>query len=312
MNPVYNSEESRLRAGLRIPIFMILFIILMSIGNNIPLMGFQYMISLLLLGGFFWISFRFMDNRVSAKEAGLNFNPFWWKEFGIGSLIAFLTMTLIFLVELVFSDIEIAGYGWERMSAQFWLIPVLAYLVQHLAVGFYEEFMARSYLITNFKEGFTIFGISPEQATVIAMVISSSIFGILHAGNPNSTTMAVLNIVAAGLMLAIPYVLTGRLALSVGIHFAWNFSQGGIYGFRVSGTEPLHPIVDIQQGGNPIWTGGSFGPEGGLIGLAGIALIIVICLFYIKNKEGELELAPWFKGTFSQNQHSLTNTDELA
>lgn len=312
MNPVFNHEERRLRAGLRIPIFMILFIILMSIGNSIPLMGFQYMISLILLAGFFWISFRFMDNRERIDEAGLQLDRNWWMEFGLGSLIAFLAMTLIFLTELLSGDLEVSGFAWESISAQFWLIPVAAYLIQHLAVGFYEEFMARSYLITNLKEGFTVLNISPEQATGIAILISSSIFGFLHAGNPNSTTMAVLNIVAAGFMLAVPYVLTGRLALSVGIHFAWNFSQGGIYGFRVSGTEPLHPVIDIQQGGNPIWTGGGFGPEGGLIGLLAIILILISCLYYIRRKEGKLALAQWYRQSFTQNQHTLTNSDELA
>jgi hypothetical protein len=312
MNPFYNANEGRLRAGFRVPLFIILFVILMSLGVSIPLGGFQYLIAAGLLFGFFWMSFRFMDNRVSIREAGLSLNSLWWKEFGIGSLSAFAAMTLIFMTEWSMGDLEIAGFAWERISAQFWMIPVMAYLAQHLGVGFYEEFMARSYLINNIKEGFTLSKINPGQATVIGVVISSSIFGVMHMMNPGATVFAVLNIIGAGVMLAVPYVFTGRLALSVGIHFAWNFSQGGIYGFKVSGTEPLHPVVDIQQGGHFIWTGGSFGPEGGIIGLIGIMFVLTLVLFYIRKQEGKLSLSDWFTSTFEENQQSLTKVDELA
>lgn len=313
MNPFYNAEERRLRAGLRIPLFLFLFIILMGISTSIPLGGFQYLIALPLLYGFFLLAFRYMDNRTGIAESGLLLTePIWWMEFLLGSAIAFAAMTFIFVIQLVAGQIEISGYAWERLSEQWWPVALLAYFSTHLSVGFYEEFMTRSYLIPNLKEGFTVFGISPVKALIAAVILSSSIFGILHAANPNSNTVAVVNIIGAGLMLAIPYVLTGRLALSVGLHFSWNFSQGGIYGFRVSGTEPMHPLIDIQQGGPAWWTGGAFGPEGGLIGVLGVLFCLAMCLLYIRKREGNLKLHPFFRRNFAENQQSLTNTDELA
>lgn len=312
MNPIYNSKEQRLRSALRIPFFIVLFVILMSIGNSIPLMGFQYLISLGVLFGFFWFSFRFLDNRRNIDEAGLNLNPLWWKEFGLGTGIGALVMTLIFLTEWSMEDLLIADFAWNRFSGQSWLIPTLGYLAMYLSVGFYEEFMARSYLIPNIKEGFTFGSVTPERAVIVAVLLSSSIFGLLHALNDNATILAIVNIVGAGVMLAVPYVFTGRLALSVGLHFSWNFFQGAVYGFRVSGTEPLRPLIDIQQGGNPLWTGGGFGPEGGIIGILGIILSLILILFYIRKKEGVLDLHHCFQRTYLQNQQSLTKADELA
>lgn len=311
-NPFYNRQEGRLRAGIRIPVFLFFFIVLMGITAGIPLMGFQYLISLAVLYGFILLGFRYLDNRNGIAESGLLLSQgLWWKEFLIGSAVAFAAMTLIFFVQLVSGDIEISGFAWQQVSETWWPFPILGYFCTHLSVGFYEEFMSRSYLIPNLKEGFTVFSISPVYALVIAVVISSSIFGILHAANPNANMVAVVNIIGAGFMLAIPYVLTGRLALSVGIHFSWNFSQGGIYGFPVSGTEPIG-LIDVQQGGAAWWTGGAFGPEAGLIGVLGIIFILVITLIYIRKAEGNLNIHPFFRRSYTENQQSLTNSDELA
>ena len=312
MNPFFNQKEYRPRALIRVIIFIFLSILILGLSTSVYFFGFEYLIAGAFLSAFFWMMFRFVDQRESFSEAGISLSSEWFKEFGIGTLAGGLVMSFIFFLEWSSGDIEIEGLVWNKTSTIFWLIPVLGYLVQMLSIGFYEEVLSRAYLIPNMKEGFSTKSINPSKATILAVVLSSLLFGTGHLGNPNVSVFATINIVAAGVMLAIPYVLTGRLALSVGIHFSWNYFQGGIFGFRVSGIEPLHPVIGIKQLGNPIWTGGSFGPEGGLIGLVSIILILFMILNYIKKKEGRLELHPMFKQGFKENQKRLRKADELA
>jgi len=100
-----------------------------------------------------------------------------------------------------------------------------------------------------------------------AVAGSSTLFGLFHLANPNADVVgALILILEGGPLLAAPYVLTGRLWASIGVHTAWNFAEGYIFGANVSGwgTGPslfeAHPVAEAGQ----IWTGGAFGPEGSL------------------------------------------------
>ena len=77
---------------------------------------------------------------------------------------------------------------------------------------------------------------------------------------------------AAGLFLGLGFILTGELAIPIGLHMSWNFFQGSVFGFPVSGLKLGDSLITIQQGGPDFITGGTFGPEAGLIGLAAIIL----------------------------------------
>lgn len=311
MNPFFNTSEGRLRAGFRIPIYIVIVFILMGLGHSIPLDGWQYIITTVLSFGFFWMTFRFVDNRASLTLAGIKPDNNWWKEFGIGCGIAALVMTFIFVIQTVTGTIEFLGFSWELPGSSSWMYPVIVFFVQMLCVGFYEEIMSRSYLIPNFKEGVTFWRIDPKKATLLAIIFSSSFFGIAHALNPNATLFALLNIFMAGVMLAIPYVITGRLAYSVGIHFAWNFFQGGVFGFRVSGQAINGSLIQIQQGGEQIWTGSSFGPEGGLIGTFGIVIVTALSLIAIKLKGEPLQLHQNFTKSYLEFENEEKKKTEL-
>lgn len=312
MNPIFSPQENRLRAWLRVPFYIFFAFFLASLGGSIDLNGFEPILTMLLTLGFFWISFRFMDNRYSIKESGLLQSLCWWQEVLMGVLFAAIALSILFIIELASGDIEIINFGWESGGYGFWLWPVFLFFIKMISVGFYEEVIMRSYLLTNVKEGFTYPKISTRLATIIGVVVSSSIFAIAHLWNPNVTVLSLTNIFLAGIMLAVPFILTGRLALSIGIHFSWNFFQGGVFGFRVSGISVRNSIINIKQGGVELWTGRDFGPEGGLIGLLGILLVTAFCLIYIKKSEGKIALHPMFKRSYLENQQSLIKADELA
>jgi uncharacterized protein len=113
-----------------------------------------------------------------------------------------------------------------------------------------------------------------------ALALSAAIFGALHLANPNATLFAGAAIaIEAGLMLASFYLLTGRIWMSVGVHAAWNLTQGGIFGASVSG----HPekgslLVSTPVAGAPAWaSGGAFGPEASLSAIiVGLAVFVVV------------------------------------
>ncbi|MDR9418265.1 CPBP family intramembrane glutamic endopeptidase [Gracilimonas sp.] len=304
-NLFYNAEENRMRALFRVLLFIILFFLASGLPLLIPIEPISYLLQSVLSFGVFYLMIRFTDKR-PWQFSGLQLNSTWAKECIAGIAIAAFVMGLIFLGVWGTGGLEITGFGWERNTERSWLIPLLIFLVQMMSVGFYEEVMARGYLIPNITEGFTFDNFSARKATVFAILISSSFFGILHAGNPNATLTAVSNIILAGVMLAIPFVVTGRLALSIGLHFSWNFFQGGVFGFRVSGMEIRSSIIQVQQGGPDWWTGGAFGPEAGVIGILGILLIIIMSVGYLKFTGVQLNL----NKVFSSPYKKLKNADQ--
>jgi len=125
-----------------------------------------------------------------------------------------------------------------------------------------------------------IFRIIEESlGTWIALVLSAILFGAMHLGNPNATVSSALAIaLEAGLLLAACYVLTRRLWLAIGLHLAWNFTQGGIFGVAVSGTTPMG-ILQSTLTGPDFLSGGAFGAEASIFAVvvctSGFIFVIV-------------------------------------
>ena len=109
------------------------------------------------------------------------------------------------------------------------------------------------------------------------MLISSCVFALLHAFNPNSSPAAVFLLIASGLFLACGYLRTRQLWLPIGLHIGWNFFEGPVFGFAVSGTSPF-TLISQTPTGPELLTGGAFGPEAGLIVLP--ALLVGVALIY--------------------------------
>ena len=114
--------------------------------------------------------------------------------------------------------------------------------------------------------------------TWYALALSAAIFGLLHAFNPNATVFAAIAIaLEAGVLLAAAFVVTRRLWLAIGLHAAWNFTQGGIFGASVSGHE-TNGLLESSFSGSDLLTGGDFGPEASIVAvivclLAGVGLL---------------------------------------
>lgn len=109
---------------------------------------------------------------------------------------------------------------------------------------------------------------------VTALILSSLLFGVMHIANPGATIWSSLAIaIEAGLLLGAAYKYSGTLWLPIGIHWAWNFTQGSIFGLQISGSDPRPSILTPSVDG-PAWlTGGDFGPEASVIAVIFGALL---------------------------------------
>jgi membrane protease YdiL (CAAX protease family) len=137
--------------------------------------------------------------------------------------------------------------------------------------------------------------IEASLGTWIALVISAVLFGLVHLGNPNATWLAAVAIsLEAGVMLAAAYVLTRRLWLPIGIHAAWNFTQGGIFSVAVSGGKTDGLLVASLSG--PSWlSGGEFGAEASLVAML-LCTALGAWLLVLAARRGAF-VAPFWKRT---------------
>ena len=128
-----------------------------------------------------------------------------------------------------------------------------------ILAAFMEEMLFRGILFRWIEE----FG-----GSWAALLITSALFGLAHSQNPNATWFSSFAIaVEAGLLLGGAYMLTRSLWMPIGLHAAWNFTQGSILGVPVSGNE-AHGIFQAKLSGPVILSGGPFGLEASVIALA--------------------------------------------
>jgi membrane protease YdiL (CAAX protease family) len=237
-----------------------------------------------------WLAGRFLDRRPFA-DFGFHLNGGWWVDFCFGVVLGALLMSAIFLVELGFGWITVTGALHSLVPGTPFALAILLPATAFLCVGVYEELLFRGYQLRNAAEGLNLPVVGPRNAVILAWVLSSAFFGYLHADNPNATLFSTFHVVLAGLMLGLGYVLTGELAIPIGLHITWNFFQGGVFGFPVSGLGPVGAsFLSTDQGGPTFWTGGPFGPEAGLLGPAAMLLGSLLIALWVRLLGGRVAI----------------------
>jgi hypothetical protein len=127
-----------------------------------------------------------------------------------------------------------------------------------------------------------------------ALALSAAIFGALHLFNPGATWFAGLAIaIEAGVLLAAAYMVTQRLWLCIGVHIAWNFTQGGIYSVAVSGGGG-QGLLQAKMVGSDWLTGGTFGAEASVVALIVCSLAGLI-LLAVAIKRGNIIRPVWVR-----------------
>lgn len=317
-NLVWNGQTNRLRLPWRLLVWLVLLVVLGLLAQLlivlvrspsveplvvivtpglspdrglIAVLNVVFLVSqLVVMVGSVYVAGRFLDRR-RFRDFGFHLDRQWWVDLGFGLALGAVLMTGIFLFELLVGWITVRDVIFiARTGSPFW--PWFLWgLVSFVAVGIYEELLFRGYLITNLAEGLTWFrSVGTVSAVALAVLLTSLFFGVAHAGNPNATLASVAGIVVAALMLAGGYVLTSELAIPIGIHITWNFFQGPVYGFPVSGTSGGVALVATEQSGPTVLTGGSFGPEAGVIGLVAAGLGLGLIALWVRWRDDRLRI----------------------
>jgi len=201
---------------------------------------------------------RRLDRRPVA-DLGVRVDRRWWTGLTLGLVVGSLAMSAVFVAEYALGWAVPTGALVQNATAPLGL--ALAFTaVKSLCVGHYEEFVSRGYHLDN-----------------IGVSLSSGLFALLHAFNDNASLLSTLGLFVNALFFATAVKVTGRLSTAIGAHIAWNFVQGAVFGFPVSGDKEGASLIDIAQHGPAFLTGGAFGPEAGLVGalasVFGIALL---------------------------------------
>jgi membrane protease YdiL (CAAX protease family) len=157
----------------------------------------------------------------------------------------------------VFAFLALGGYVRQVGFGGFAGLPAALAISFLAAIG--EELVFRG----------AIFRIAEERlGTTAALIISGAVFGLLHAANPGATPVSTAAIaLEAGALLGVAYSASRSLWLPMGLHFGWNFTEGGIFGAAVSGGRS-HGLIDSALSGPTLMTGGAFGPEASVIAVA--------------------------------------------
>ncbi len=279
--------EPRLRAGWRLlvqTIFLfalstavgIIFFIpigLFEIGFDSPLaMLANQLTALFAITGSVFVARKLIDRR-PIVSLGLKLNQLALKDVLVGILITFFQMGLIFGLEIALNWTQFKGFAWQTESGWAIVGGLGTWLIIFLIVGWQEELLSRGYHLQTLESGLNTFW---------AVLISSSVFGILHLGNPGASWISTLGILLAGLFLALPYLLTRQLWLSIGLHIGWNFFEGVVFGFQVSGLDTFR-LLRHTVSGPELWTGGAFGPEAGLLIIPALVLGSLLVFAYTKS-----------------------------
>lgn len=145
------------------------------------------------------------------------------------------------------------------------LSSILIYLLFFILVGISEEFVFRTFPLVVFSERYKLW---------LSIFINGLLFGLIHFSNPHFSALSLINITLCGILFALITLQKRNIWWSVGIHFGWNFCQGTLLGFKVSGIDALGLMVS-KPIGDITFSGGSFGIEGSVICTFVLILYIV-------------------------------------
>ena len=227
---------------------------------------------------FLWVKFR---EKRAFSSLGF-FKEGWLKELGRGFLIGAVQFSLVVVLLLVTGTGSLK-FGQVNLQS---LIFVLAIIPFWILQGGTEELVTRGWLFP---------AVSAKSNIFIGILISSVLFGALHLFNPGVTVLSIVNIILDGIFACFLMLKYDNMWVLAGMHGAWNFVQGNIYGIQVSGQGASTSILNYSSQSSVDWlSGGAFGAEGSIFA----TIVLIGCIAYLYwslKKENRLPQALMFK-----------------
>ena len=213
-----------------------------------------------LIGTIFTVGlFQKFISREDFVSIGLNFVGFkidFYKGLLAGTVL--ICSGFILLTVLNLTLIDLTYFSFYDQIFYFFLFTI---------VSLNEEIAIRGYILHNLSSSFNKY---------VALIISSLVFMIMHLGNPNIGILPLVNLFLAGIFLGIYTIHKNNLWFPIGAHLTWNYLQGPIFGFEVSGNK-INSLFEQKPNGHELFTGGNFGFEGSII----LTLFLMISIFYM-------------------------------
>ncbi|MEW6129437.1 MAG: CPBP family intramembrane glutamic endopeptidase [Acidobacteriota bacterium] len=305
---IFFNDEEEFRCGWRVLIFFVLYVAIFLLINAVvfllsalvpalkPLLTisterpaaewrelFGFMLynagSLLAVLAANAICARALEHR-SFLSTGFALHKGWLRDFVWGLVLGATTLTVAVAIA--------AASGATTFNVQVSGINFLVFAFIVLAITFLisaanEEAMVR---------GFAFQALTHNIGAPIALLITSTIFGVLHLGNPSVSFFSTLNTILAGVWLGVAYLMTRSLWLATALHASWNFVMVFVFGLPVSGIV-FYKNFGWFAGESPHWSwlsGGIYGPEGG----AAATVALIVCTLVI-----------WKSGLFSTSKEMV-------
>ncbi len=212
-----------------------------------------------------WIFRKYVD-RESFRSLGFD-KKFISNDLLIGILFGFFIMLLGFTSLILTKQIIFLAF-------QFRLGEFILSVGLFIFIAISEELILRGYILSNLMTSFNKY---------IALIISSVIFSLMHGANPDFNLLSMIGLFVAGLFFGLAYIYTKSLWFPIALHFSWNFFQGTIFGFNVSGKDTYSFIV-TKENSFTIWNGGNFGFEGSILSILFQFFAIAIVFRIFKNR----------------------------
>lgn len=172
------------------------------------------------------------------------------KDLLAGLGVAVLLYAVGFGTSLLMGTVEIASVEWVPRD-------LLGTLLFFLLVAVTEEVMLRGFVLGRM--------LSAGMNRFVALFLSSALFSAMHLFNPNFALLPFVNILLAGCLLGASFLYTRNLCFPVVLHWFWNWLQGPVLGYEVSGMDGGETLLTLRLTGSDLLTGGSFGFEGSLL-----------------------------------------------
>jgi CAAX protease family protein len=231
-------------------------------------------------------------------SVGLAFHGRWINELGMGLVAGAGMIVAVACLERL---LGVARFSLTPASPEKVVITGVFLFVLLAVAAVDEELVFRGYPFQRLVD---------SGGPIAAVAAISVLFGVTHLGSPYHSWISTANTILVGVLLAVCYLRTRALWLPIGIHFAWNYLQGYVLGFPVSGVTMPEPILAARIRGPDWLTGGAYGPEGSILSLgiilAGTAYFLLTRRMYVTREMRELALGPR-TGEKGENTIALRN-----
>jgi membrane protease YdiL (CAAX protease family) len=212
---------------------------------------------------FFVVLYWKVFDKKSIKEIGLTGLRNSYKDLLLGLLFGCISLVIVFLILFCTKNVKLIN-PINNPNLNF---SLLSGLILFILVGINEEMFARGYCYTVLKQ---------TNVRWLPMVLSSVIFALMHSLNSGISLLSYLNLFLFGVLAVYMRIKSNNIWLSIGYHITWNYFEGNIFGFLVSG-QATSALYNLNTPVNNLINGGNFGPEGGLV----VTLVLILQFIFM-------------------------------